>query len=127
MICRNAARRVNDFTQCSVLGHKEVTVWLYNVFYKPDEERQEPLRVGEAIYLSPSHLCVERRHLSGSGVFFYHQILPLNPDKCSILQKGKSTIPVIDEIEEETAQFCFVNSAVRWKGIMPVCYAVSKD
>ena len=92
-----------------------------------DEERQEPLRVGEAIYLSPSHLCEERRHLSGSGVFFYHQILPLNPDKCSILQKGKSTIPVIDEIEEETAQFCFVNSEVRWKGIMPVCYAVSKD
>ena len=90
-----------------------------------DEERQEPLRVGDI----PSTFAFMRRkrHLSGSGVFFYHQILPLNSDKRSTLYKGKSTIPVIDEIEEEPVEFRFVNCAAGRDRVIPVSQTVRKD
>ena len=70
------------------------------------------------------------------GVFFFslelfcrrqQQILPLNSDKRSTLYKGKSTIPVIDEIEEEPVEFRFVNCAAGRDRVIPVSHTVRKD
>ena len=93
----------------------------------------------EVIYdhLTPSKLINENTCIGDDvGVFFFslelfcrrqHQILPLNSDKRSTLYKGKSTIPVIDEIEEEPVEFRFVNCAAGRDRVIPVSHTVRKD